>query len=160
MAVPWWIWALGALCTSVGVAYAMTKAWATHDWKTCQCVDCRKRRYENMKKRGYSVGGVKPNGDLIWTAAPQGESAYKLSSHYLSTAQLEQGMVVVLRGENYRVLEIQSDSKGYLVQIQPTGGKNRRREIIVTVKWENGNRRFWELRDTSHAAFRRQFGGN
>lgn len=143
---PWWAWllsALGILVTTVGVGVAVTKAWAVHDWKTCQCVDCRKRRYHWHKGKGHHVSGVGGNGDLVWT--PHVPSP-KTKLHWKSTAQLEQGMVVLLRQVPHRVGHVRSDRKGYLVPLTPMGGPDRGKTIIATVAWANGNRKYWEVR--------------
>lgn len=145
MTLPWWAWALATIVTSAGIGWAVAMAWATHDWRTCMCVDCKKRRYHAHKRQGHIASGVKPDGDIIWTA-PSSEPDDSPSKHWISTAALEPRMVVILHGIPHRVEQIRTDTKGYLVELVPMGGKNRGRAIIASIQWANGNRKFWEVR--------------
>lgn len=147
--MAWWIWTIGGLISTIGVGLAITKAWATHDWKKCQCVDCRQRRYHIMKGRGYHVTGVWPDGDLKWGTEPIGPPggppyAGKSKVHWISTAQLEPRMVVKFKGKPYLILEIRTDQKGYLVSLYAKGGPKRRVPMTATVNWANGNKKYWE----------------
>jgi hypothetical protein len=144
--MPWWVWLISTLATGAAVGWAVTKAYATHNWKTCQCVDCRKRRYFAHKRQGHEVSGVTSNGDLIWTKAEEQPAPTRRKIHWVSTAELDARMVVLLRGVPHEIMEIRTDQKGYRVFIQALEGKNRRQPFIVTVAWANGNQRYWEPR--------------
>jgi hypothetical protein len=143
MGVPWWVLALGTVATLVGVGYAVFKAYSTHEWRTCQCVDCRQRRYRAHKAQGHHAVAVDADGDIIWGEAPKVEHA---TGRWVSTAQLEERMVVRLHNVTYRVTQINTDVKGYLVGLQPMGGTDRRKPMIAAIPWSNGNRRMWEVK--------------
>lgn len=150
MGLPWWAAVLGVIATSFGIGWAIVKSYATHDWRTCQCVDCRKRAYHAHKNQGHHAVGVTPDGDIIWSKHPphwdRTEPTGKTKVYWISTAELEPRMVVLLRDVPYQVMQINTDQKGYLIQMQPMSGRNRRQPVIVTVPWANGNRKYWEPR--------------
>lgn len=150
MGLPWWAAVLGLIGSCFGIGWAIVKAYATHNWRTCQCVDCRKRRYHAHKSQGHHAVGVTPDGDVIWSEHPphwaKTEPTGKVKAHWMSTAELEPRMIVLLRDVPYRVMEIHTDQKGYLISLSVMGGKDRRKPVIVTVAWANGNRKYWESR--------------
>jgi hypothetical protein len=144
--MPWWAWLMAVIAGTIGVGWAIAKAYATHEWKTCQCVDCRKRRYHAHKAKGHVATGVTSDGDLIWAEAPSESVAPASKARWMSTAELSPRDVIVLRDVPYLVMDIRTDSRGYLVQIQALTGKDRRRPILVSVAWANGNKKYWEPR--------------
>lgn len=150
MGLPWWAAVLGLMAGTFGIGWAIVKAYATHNWRTCQCVDCRKRRYHAHKNQGHHAVGVTPDGDVIWSEDPprwgKGATPGALDVTWLSTAELEPRMVVFVRNVPYRVMEIRTDTKGYLVMLNVLTGPDRRKQVIVTVIWGNGNRKYWETR--------------
>lgn len=142
MGMPWWVWLLTTIIGGVSVGYAITKARIGHDWKTCQCVDCRKRRYHAHKRQGHHAVGVGSDGDLIWSDRPPARRGDKRG--WLSTVQLEPRMVVRVNGLAYRVTNVRTDTMGYLVELQRMGGDRRRLPIVSTVSFANADQKYWE----------------
>src|SRR5690348_9497771 len=132
MGIPWWVALAVVLVTAVGVGVAVLNASVSHDWKTCQCVDCRKRRYHAHKAQGHVATGVTADGDIIWDEAPDAQVGPD-RRHWLSTAELTPGTVVLIKRQRYRVGLVRSDRKGYLVPLQPVGGVGRAEPVIATV---------------------------
>lgn len=154
MGLPWWAGVLALIGSTFVIGWAVVKSYATHDWRTCQCVDCRKRSYHAHKNQGHHAVGVTTDGDIIWSdhPPPWAQSDIppnKTRGDWLSTAELEPRMVVLLRGMAFRILDIVTDQKGYIIQMQPMGGSDRRLPVIVTVVWSHGNFKYWQPRDTN-----------
>lgn len=137
-AVPWWGWFLAVVAGTAVLGRAMYHKWKPHEWRECSCFDCRQKRYTAHTRQGHKAVGVAPDGDIVWAPAPR-----PTSTRWLSAAQLEPRMVVVVNRVPYRVEEIHTDMKGYVIRMQ---NMNTRRPVIVTVNWANGNTPYWEPR--------------
>ncbi len=140
----------GVVGPVVGLVYFIGKyiGNAEHDWKACRCFKCRDLRYQKHIGRGDRVVGRTPEGEEIWKTA-QGQFALaplKQDPSFMSTAQLYPGIVVLIRDTPYKIADVKTDIKGYLIEI--VNMKTYARGI-TTVKFAAANNRYWE-RSTHH----------
>lgn len=142
--MPWWGYVVavagmvgGAL---VGVVKVLTGL--DHDWRVCKCHDCKSKRYVARRKRGDQVVGMHADGEPIWDDVPK---PGRVKAYWISTAQLEPGMIVRLNNIGYQVKNVRTDRRGYAVELR---NMRTRKMVAVTIAWAVGNRKYWEPVDS------------
>jgi hypothetical protein len=136
--MPWWgtlLSALGLGGAALGGAIKLLSG-LDHDWKTCQCADCRAKLYRARKKRGDRVIGTDDSGNVIWTEPPA------TSFEWLSTNQLRPKMTVEVNGQGYMVVRVFDGGVGF-IRVTLLNIRTRER-VAVMVKKSNADRRFWK----------------
>jgi hypothetical protein len=106
----------------------MNGLFADHDWRKCGCGGCTERRGRAWNKQ----------------RAPLFEEPTLVASskaHFISTAQLEIDMVVVLNNQSYRVKKIEMDVHGYYLEIV---NLKSRMQFVMMVSFARGNQKYWE----------------
>lgn len=148
---PWWVQLVIALSAVGGVTAATLRMiWKVnpsgHNRKKCHCAACVNyrgrvdynksvRRFNKQIDRQSTYKEVK--GDYVSWVDP---SSFEVSERYLSTAELEENMVVGFRGVTYLVKQVACDQEGYLVSMVSMA---TRLDIVVTVSFKIGNQRMW-----------------
>lgn len=117
-----------------------------HQWRTCQCPECRQRRYKARKARGDTVTGVKPNGDLEWNREDVIESGNDTTpkSGWLTTRDLIGRANAVVRhgGKVFVIQGVELSHNEYWVRARHVTGA--RDVVTFRVKARNGDIRWWE----------------
>lgn len=102
-----------------------------HKQATCDCIDCRRRRKIAVEK--FRASNPEP-----YVRKPIGRP--EESPAFISTTMLEPGLVVVLGNATYRVDNIRTDAKGYLIEL--VNNKTRDR-FVRSIHFVYADRRIW-----------------
>lgn len=136
--MPWWV----SLATALGLGGAALAGAvhllnsSDHDWRNCDCDNCRGKRYRAHKKRGDRILGTGADGRPIWSEPPQ------TSFDYMATTQLKKSMVVEVYDEGYLVRGVVREESGdYLVHLT---NMRTRKQASVRVQARNVRRKFWK----------------
>lgn len=136
--MPWWVTLTGVLALTAGMIGGIVHVFRSteHNWRECQCWDCRAKVYRVRKRRGDRVIGMDQSGHPIWTQAPIS------SFNFLSTEDLTPNMIVEVNGIGYLVRKtVRRMDGGYMVHLMDIRAQ---RSLIVDVEARNASRRFWE----------------
>ena len=109
-----------------------------HNWRTCRCEACSRKRYltnlrqdaqDKRKRASRSEEDVQP---------PQPD---QIRAHFISTAQLEEGMFVRLHENLYLVKQVYIRVDEYVIKLKNT---KTRVDFEATVKFSRANQKMWE----------------
>lgn len=101
-----------------------------HDRKLCPCRECERYRVRQINK-AYSVTT---------------SFSHRQTSRWISTAELEKGLVVVAQknGEVYRVQHIEPRAYGYVLILR---NLNTRQPAWLTIQHSSAHKKLWRLAD-------------
>lgn len=137
--MPWWAQLLvGLVAIAACVVGVIMRLWKdatpeNHHWRTCKCERCthkrnvlEQREIAEQKRRKAAVNPPQP---------------HEIRAHFISTAQLEEGMFVRLHEEMYLVKRVHIHLDAYIVYLRNV---KTRIDFEVTVAFRMANQKMWE----------------